>query len=115
MSESQLDAIVSALRDIFCKKHNKVRQESLLHLCNYIRIVYHPCLHSHSLLFFQYFDYVMRVLLPEVLIRMTMCVHDVTYDEAQRRLSSENADAVDIASQLDMSRSSNALTRSLDS
>ena len=47
----------------------------------------------------------MRVLLPEVLIQMTMRVYDVTFEEAEQRLSSERADVGDIASQLDMSQS----------
>ena len=55
----------------------------------------------------------MRVLLPEVLIQMTMRVYDVTFEEAEQRLSSERADVGDIASQLDMSQSADRL-RCLD-
>ena len=55
----------------------------------------------------------MRVLLPEVLIQMTMRVYDVTFEEAEQRLSSERADVGDIASQLDMSQSVDRL-RCLD-
>jgi len=43
----------------------------------------------------QYFDYVVRVLLPEMLIMIVMRVYDVSQDEAENMLLAEPPDNYD--------------------
>ena len=43
----------------------------------------------------QYFDYVVRVLMPEVLVKIVMQIYNVTQDEAEQMLAAEPPDNYD--------------------
>ena len=79
-TREQYSAAVQALQNIFCKKDNKVKYKVL-----FINI---ECL--KFFLFWKCDDYIIKVLLPEALIKICMRIYQCSKEAAEEYLQKNN-------------------------